>query len=177
MHGQCCLKMLELLLDLKDIPLHSIDFGLLEFENEVWENREKEIQELLNQVGLYIIQNPDSTIVEQIKRAIHSLIFESGYNISMIRNSDYLVEKTGYSYQRLAKLFFQSEQLTIEKYIIKEKIDRVKQLITDSELSLSEIAYMLGYSSVHYLSTQFKSITGFTLSEYKNQFGLNDKAG
>ena len=161
--------MLELLLEAKEIPLHSIDFGFLEFEDEIWEKKNKEIHSLLNQVGLYVIQNPDESIVEQIKRAIHSLIFESGYNISMIRNSDYLVEKIGYSYQRLAKIFLQSEQVTIEKYIIREKIERVKQLIIDSELSLSEIAYMLGYSSVHYLSAQFKTTTGMTLSEFKTQ--------
>lgn len=167
MHGQCCLKLLEMLFQAKGIGLVNIEQGILELEDDVWKENSIWITDVLHEAGLYIVRNPDDNIVEEIKNAIHGLIFESGYNISMIRNSDFLVEKTGYSYQRLAKIFMQNENTTIEKYIIREKIERVKQLICGNELSLSEIAYMLGYSSVHYLSTQFKLQTGMTISEYK----------
>lgn len=174
MHGQCCLKLLEMLFRAKEIEFVNFELGIIEISEESWDENSKKITDILHEAGLYIIQNPDDNIVEEIKKAIHGLIFESGYNVSMIRNSDFLVEKTGYSYQRLAKLFMQSENTTIEKYIIREKVERVKQLITGNELSLSEIAYMLGYSSVHYLSTQFKLQTGTTVSEFKQFNGSQE---
>jgi AraC-like DNA-binding protein len=93
----------------------------------------------------------------------------------MIRNSDYLVGKFRKSYQYLSSLFSEKEGITLEKYIILQRIEKAKSLILEGELTLSEIAFMIGYSSVQYLSTQFKSITGVSVTEFKQNplnFGL-----
>jgi AraC-like DNA-binding protein len=90
---------------------------------------------------------------------------------SIVQKSDYLVEKLGMSYQKLSRLFSRQEGITLEKYIIQNKISRIKELLNQGEFSLSEIAYMMDYSSVHYLSKQFKDITGETVSLYKAGLG------
>jgi YesN/AraC family two-component response regulator len=91
-----------------------------------------------------------------------------GNNLNtIIRNSDYLSDKLGHSYAYLSKIFSEKAGTTLEKYIILVRIERVKELIGYGELTLSEIAYMMGYSSVQYLSNQFKQITSYSVSEYK----------
>ena len=90
--------------------------------------------------------------------------------------ADYLVEKLGYSYPYLSRLFSASEPLTLEKYTILQKIERIKELILSEEYTLSEIAFMMDYSSVQYLSNQFKKITGVSVSEFKNSPGLYKKS-
>ena len=105
-------------------------------------------------------------LVEQIRHAVIDLVHNSTYN-AMVRNSDYLVERFGMSYPYISSLFSKHEGTTLEKFTILHKIEKVKELIEYGELTLSEIAYMMGYSSVQYLSTQFKSVTGISVTEYK----------
>jgi len=97
------------------------------------------------------------------------LVHYANNNNSIIRNSDYLVDKIGKSYQYLSSLFVEYENRTLEKFIIAHKIERTKVLLLQNEMSLSEIAYQMGYSSVQYLSNQFKKTTGITVSEFKKQ--------
>ena len=85
----------------------------------------------------------------------------------MVRNSDYLVQRFEMSYPYISTLFSKHENTTLEKFTILHKIEKVKELIEYGELTLSEIAYMMGYSSVQYLSSQFKTITGISVTEYK----------
>ena len=85
----------------------------------------------------------------------------------MVRNSDYLVERFSMSYTYISTLFSKHENTTLEKFTITLKIQKVKDLIRSGELTLSEIAYMMGYSSVQYLSTQFKSVTGISVTDFK----------
>ncbi len=86
---------------------------------------------------------------------------------SLIRNSDYLVERLGLSYSYLSTLFPKFEHITLEKFIILHKIEKVKELIEYEEFTLSEISLQLGYSSVQYLSNQFRQVTGISVSDYK----------
>jgi AraC-like DNA-binding protein len=86
-----------------------------------------------------------------------------------INFSDYLSEKIAKDYSTITRLFSELEGGTIEKYIIAQKIERVKELLTYNDLSLSEIAYQMGYSSVQHLSNQFKKLVGKTPSQYKKQ--------
>ena len=113
------------------------------------------------------LKTREQQIVSQIKQAVIELIHYSNNVSSILRKSDYLVEKLNMSYQQLSKIFSKHENITLEKYIIKNKIERIKELIDSDEYSLSEIAYMMDYSSVQYLSNQFKKETGFSVSEYK----------
>jgi AraC-like DNA-binding protein len=93
---------------------------------------------------------------------------------SVVRKSEYLVEMLGLSYQQLSKIFSKYESITLERYIILNKVERIKELILQDEYTLSEIAYMMDYSSVQYLSNQFKKETGYSVTEYK-KLGLNLK--
>ena len=129
---------------------------------------EKMIQYILQKYGFDLILGRDKILVENIKLAVIELIHHLNNVDSIIRKSDYLVEKLGVSYQHLSKIFSASEEITLEKYIILQKIERIKELIYQDEYTLSEIAYMMDYSSVQYLSNQFRKITGLSVSEFKN---------
>jgi AraC-like DNA-binding protein len=127
---------------------------------------EESIAALLEAEGMELLMDKDKQLVEQIKNAIIDLVHHTTFN-AMVRNSDYLVEKFGLSYQYISSVFSKNEGVTLEKFIIRHKIEKAKELILYDELSLSEIAYMMGYSSVQYLSTQFRNVTGVSVSEFK----------
>jgi len=108
-------------------------------------------------------------LVEEIKQAVIELIHFMNNMDSVVRKKEYIVEKLGRNYNYLSRLFSAYEPVTLEKYIIQQKIERIKELIDEGELTLSEISYMMDYSSVHYLSNQFKKMTGYSVTEYKNR--------
>lgn len=122
---------------------------------------------ILERNGFKLIQNKDKVLVEKIKSAVIAHIFYGANTNSILRNSDYLSEQLDLPYPTLSKVFSTITGSTLEKYIILIKIEKIKELITYDEHSLSEIAYMMGYSSVHYLSNQFKQVTGLSVSQYK----------
>ena len=134
------------------------------------------IDDMLHYYGFEIAFNREDRIVEQLKIAVVELIHDLNNVDSIVRKSDYIVEKLGLSYPYLSKLFSEHEHKTLEKYIILQKIERIKHLIDTEEFTLSEIAYMMDYSSVQYLSNQFKTITGMTVSQYKEDI-LKKKTG
>ncbi|WP_304129992.1 AraC family transcriptional regulator [Ignavibacterium album] len=133
---------------------HKIDFNL--------------INKILEENGFELIDSRQSRIIEKIKITVIEKIKEmaEGKPADFLF-SDLLQEKLNLSYQYLSGLFSSSEGITIEKFIILQKIEKVKELIVYDELSLSEIAYRLGYSSVQHLSNQFRKITGLTPSHFK----------
>ncbi|ACF14349.1 transcriptional regulator, AraC family [Chloroherpeton thalassium ATCC 35110] len=164
----CCLlliqeKLEELGLVVKDISLGKISVGY----GETRVSREA-ISAMLNRYGLDLVHSREDKLVEQIKIAVIELIHQLNNVDSIVRKSDYLVEKLGLSYPYLSKVFSEHEHQTLEKYIIVQKIERIKHLIDSEEYALGEIAYMMDYSSVQYLSNQFKSVTGMTVTEYKS---------
>jgi len=115
-------------------------------------------------------------MVEKIKLSVIELVHLMNNVDSIARKSDYLVEKLGLSFQYLSKIFSAHEPITLEKFIILHKIERTKELIDSNDYTLSEIAFMMDYSSVQHLSTQFKNITGISVTEYK-QSEYHDKKG
>ncbi len=133
------------------------------------EQEEQRLSVILNKYGFEIIKDRELVLVEQIKQSVIELIHFMNNMNSVVRKSEYLVEKLGKSYSHLSRVFSKHEPLTLEKYIILQKIERIKELIDEDELTLSEIAYMMDYSSVQYLSNQFKKITGYSVTEYKNK--------
>lgn len=126
------------------------------------------IEKKFSELGFTVIINPSDSIVEQIKIAAIELIFKANNMNSLIRNSEYISERLQLHYDKLSKIFSSSTGSTLEKYIILLKIERAKELLNNQEYNLSEISYMLGYSSVQYLSNQFRKTTGITVSQYKN---------
>lgn len=163
----CCIRLLELEFEKAGIKTHIVRAGYaqIEFDSEL--HSLESIDQILTRNGMALIKTRDQKIVEQIKTAVIELIHHSNNVNSILRKSEYLVEKLGMSYQQLSKLFSKHEAITLEKYIIRNKIEKIKELIDSDEYSLSEIAYMMDYSSVQYLSNQFKKETGMSVSEYK----------
>jgi len=129
----------------------------------------EQIEELkldLKKAGLALMDNKKSVLVEKIKSAIIELVHYSEDQIK-VNLSDYLSEKLNYDYTYLANLFSEVNGITIEKFYLTHKIERVKELIVYDELNLSEIAWKMHYSSVAHLSNQFKKYTGLTPTHFK----------
>ena len=164
----CCKRLLELVFEKEQIPYLKIELGRVDLPSDT---DIEEITNLIQQNGLQVIEDKNLKLVEQIKIAVIELIHYANNSNSIIRNSDYLVGKTGISYPQLSSVFSEYEGLTLEKYIIQHKIEKTKELLQEDELTLSEIAYQMGYSSVQYLSNQFKKITGMTVSEWRKVGG------
>lgn len=144
----------------------SVELGEVEIAGEPTQGVLNNLDENLKHLGFEIIDDRKSRVIEQIKNAIVSLIHHSG-ELLHVNLSDHLAEKLNLDYGYLSSLFSEVEGGTIEKYFIAQKIEKVKELIMYDELTLSQIANELGYSSVAHLSSQFKKQTGLTPSFYR----------
>jgi YesN/AraC family two-component response regulator len=125
------------------------------------------LQKKLQEHYFDLIYDKEMALLEAIKVAVLEMIYYGNNLNSIIRNSDYLSDKLEQPYSFLSKLFSEKTNTTLEKFIILVKIERVKELLSYNEMTLSEISYQMGYSSVQYLSNQFKQITSYSVSEYK----------
>lgn len=126
----------------------------------------RRIGEALEPLGFALIDDKKSRLIEKIKALIIELVHRKDAALST-NLSDYLSSRLHHDYNYLSQLFSEVEGVTIEKYFIAQKIERVKELLVYDELSLSEIAWKLHYSSVAYLSNQFKKVTGLSPSHFK----------
>jgi len=145
--------------------LKSVELGEVELAEE--EVDLEQVREVLAENGFELLDDRKMQLIEQIKLAVISLIHQQGEADKHLNTSDYIARKVGYSYEYLSALFSSLEGITIEKYLILQRIEKVKELLVYNELSLKEIAYELGYSSVAHLSNQFKKVTGLTASHFK----------
>lgn len=162
----CCKVLLHEKLSARGIAIGEIKLGELTVLNAN-ERTEEIIKSVTEELGFEIIRGRDEILVEEIKKAVFELIHELNNVDSIVRKSDYLVEKLGMSYQHLSKTFSGHEPITLERFIILHKIEKIKELIDSDEYTLSEISYMMDYSSIQHLSSQFKQVTGLTPTEYK----------
>ena len=124
-----------------------------------------QIKKTLEENGFELIEDRKARIIEQLKLAIIRLVRETGNR--KLKYSAYLSKELGLEYHYLSTLFSSVENITIEQYIIRQRVERAKELLKYGELTLSEIAFELGYSSVQHLSSQFKHITGLTPTRFK----------
>ncbi len=145
----------------------SIELGEVFFKQNLISEEVEIVENALNKYGFEVITDKRSQIIEQIKTAAIAYIYESDYAEQRLNFSDYLEKKLLKDYTYLSNLFTEMVGSTIEKYLINLKIERVKELLVYDELTLSEIAFQLGYSNVAYLSNQFKKITGLTPTYFK----------
>jgi AraC family transcriptional regulator len=128
---------------------------------------EATIDRELGKHGFALIADPEQRIVENIKVSLIEYISRLENADQPVSMSAFLSHHLATSYQYLSRIFSKSEQVTIERYLILLKIERVKELLSYGELTLSEIAYRLKYSSVQHLSGQFKKVTGLSVSEFR----------
>ena len=144
----------------------AVELGIVEIQEQDIDLVQDDLVRNLNLLGFELLDSKKSIIIERIKTLIIELIYDKNNELKT-NLSDYLSEQLSQDYNTLSHLFSEVENATIEKYFITQKVERVKELLTYDELTLSEITYQLNYSSVAHLSNQFKKITGFSPTYFK----------
>ena len=144
-----------------------VNLGEVELKNEVSADELQNIENKLQEFGFELICDKSSVLIEQIKTLIIELV-QKPDELEKQNLSQYLSQQMHKDYSALSKLFSEVTGITIEQYFILQKIERAKELIVYDELSLTQIAWELGYSSVAHLSSQFKKVTGLTPRHFKN---------
>ena len=160
-----CKKVLEDQLNDLDINYRILNFGEIELLEKLSKETEKELRAKLESYGIEIIENQKTALVQKIKDVIVEMIFSEEQ--VQVKASVYLAEKLGHSYGYISNIFSQVTYTSIENFIIIQKIEYAKQLLIMENLSLTDIAHRLNYSSVAHLSTQFKNTTGMTPSQFQ----------
>lgn len=149
------------------LSLLSVDLGEVETIEDISEFQKKEITKRLKLFGFELIDDKKNRTITKIKTLIIDLVHNKNNEINT-NLSVYLSKHLLQDYNTLSNLFSEVENTTIEKYFINQKIEKVKELLMYDELNLSEIAFKLNYSSVAHLSNQFKKVTGFSPTYFKN---------
>lgn len=149
----------------------SVELGEVEIDSAIDDKEKETIKITLASFGFELLENKKSIVIEKVKNAIVDLVHNKNNELN-INLSDYLSKLLLQEYSSISTLFSEVEGITIEQYFIAQKIERVKELLVYNELTLSEIAFQLNYSSTAHLSNQFKKVTGFTPSYFKQ---LKDK--
>ena len=166
MQCDCCKRVVRIDLEEIGVQVLDVELGRVLIQFKTKSIAFSMVEEVLNAGGFSIIKDKEAMLAEEIRQTIVTLVHQTTYN-AMVRNSDYLVGKFGKTYPYLSSVFSKYEGITLEKFIIQQKIEKVRALIGEGELTLSEIAFIMGYSSVQYLSTQFKNVTGLSVTDYK----------
>lgn len=163
---RCKMVVTDQLLKLGIEPV-SVTLGEVVLNQELSGQQKQELGAVLQSLGFALIDDKKSRLIEQIKNLIVALVHhqQEGLKTNL---SEYLSSRLNIDYNYLSTLYSEIEGATIEKYYIAQKIEKVKELLEYDEHSLSQIAHLLNYSSVAYLSNQFKKVTGFTPSQFKN---------
>ncbi len=159
--------------ELKKLGLHFIlvELGVVDLMEDITPEQRDQLKAALQISGLELMDDKKAMLIERIRNIIIEMVHYSR-ELPKTNFSDFLSEKLDYDYTYMANLFSEVQGTTIEKFIIAHKIERVKELIIYDELNLTEIAWLMHYSSVAHLSNQFKKITGLTPSHFKQ---LKDK--
>jgi AraC-like DNA-binding protein len=162
-----CIMAVRQQLEAAGLAYKRVQLGQVELAETPSSDQLESLREGLREWGFELLDDKRSQVVEKIKTAIVSLIHGQDADEFNLKLSAHLQDKLGLDYHYLSTLFSSVEGVTIERYAILQRIEKVKELLMYDEKSLSEIAYQLGYSSVQHLSQQFKKITGLTVSEFK----------
>lgn len=149
------------------IDLHYARLGEVAIYYEADNVTIERIHALFQELGFEVILDQEEALLEAIRLAAIELIHYANNTNSLIRNSDYISEKLGMPYDKISRAYSKKTGNKLEQYLIRLKIEKAKDLILSGSFSLSEVSYMLGYSSVHHLSNQFKKTTGLTVSQFK----------
>ena len=154
--------------ELTKLGLHCtvVELGEAEILETITPEQREEIRSVLLRSGLELMDDKKSMLIQKIKQVIIELVHYSEEPLR-VKFSEYLSRQLNYDYTYLANIFSEVQGTTIEKFIISHKIERVKELLVYNELTLSEIAFQMHYSSVSHLSAQFKKVTGLTPSYFK----------
>ncbi|HYC27660.1 MAG TPA: AraC family transcriptional regulator [Chitinophagaceae bacterium] len=168
-----CIMMVKRKLEALGIDYSDVELGEISLRHEISQEKISALRHELNTLGFELLDDRKSSIVSQIKTAIVKFVHSD--EEKNIKISALLAEKSGMDYNYLSAIFSAVEGITIEKYVILQRVERVKELLAYDELTVNEIADRLGYSSVQHLSQQFKKTTGLTPSQFKRSSDLARK--
>ncbi len=160
-----CKMLVKAELERLSINYKYVDLGVAEID-EISKEKRDELNRVLMRSGIELMEDKKSILIEQVKNIITELVHYSEEPL-LVNLSDYLSDKLNNNYNYLSTLFMESQGITIEQFYIFHKVERIKELLIYNELTITEIAEQLHYSSVSHLSNQFKKITGLTPSAFK----------
>ncbi|MGF1670787.1 MAG: helix-turn-helix domain-containing protein [Balneolaceae bacterium] len=154
--------------ELEKLGIHcvSVDLGTVEIQENITKDQREIFGKNLKKAGLELLDDKKNILVEKIKNVVVEMIHYAE-GLPLVNDSDYISDKLGYDYTYLSNIFSEVKGITIQQYIILHKIEKVKELLLYDELTLTEIAYKLHYSSIAHLSNQFKKVTGLTPTYFK----------
>ena len=161
-----CIMVVQNELEKLGLDAKNIKLGEVILSKEITSLEKENLSKTLEPLGFEVIDDKKGRIIEKIKNIIIDLVHHQNSDVKT-NLSDVLSDKLHHDYNYLSNLFSEVEGTTIEKYFIAQKVEKVKELLVYDELLLSEIANRLNYSSVAYLSNQFKKVTGLTPSHFK----------
>lgn len=153
-------------LDSLGVQYGTVELGEVKLAEPLTEQQYQQLSSILMKTGLELMDSKKAIVVEKIKNIIVEMVHYSD-EFPRVNFSNHLSETLEYNYTYLANLFSQTTGITIEHYVILQKVERIKELLLYDELNIAEISYQLNYSSAAHLSSQFKKITGLTPSYFK----------
>lgn len=171
MFTKLCKETVKQELDKLDLTYIFVELGEIELMEDLTTEQLNILKEGVGKYGFEIMENKKSVLIEKIINVIVEMVHLND-RPQKLKISNYLSEKLNHNYTYMANVFSEVKGISIEQFIINHKIEKIKELLIYDELSLSQIADQLGYSSLAYMSNQFKKATGLTLSNYKD---LKDK--
>ena len=161
-----CIKAVEKVFRDQDIQVLSVHLGEVTVRKEPSHKVTEQLRQKLQSLGFDLLESAKSALISKIKALVVELVHNAEKPLTT-NYSNYLAEKLNQEYSYLSRLFSSTEGITIERYITTQKMERVKELLFYDEKTLSQIANQLNYSSVAYLSAQFKKETGMAPSAFK----------
>ncbi len=170
-----CIASIKMILDELTIPYAEIELGRVTIQLDLSKEQKQSLEKLLIEKGFELIYDKNACLVNAIKSIIIKEIHFKEEPF-LVNFSTLISEKLHYEYSYLSRMFSKIEGQTIEKFVIAQKIEKVKELLTYDELSLAEIAFRMNYSSSAHLSAQFKKTTGMTPSAFKKNYSHIRKA-
>ncbi len=169
-----CVITVEQVLSEQGLHSLSIELGIVKLrEKELSPEKLEALNMRLGELGFELLDSAKSRLIERIKNTIISRVHHTGPLDLKVNWSQIISNELHLDYNYLSALFSSVEGFTIEHFIIRQRVEKAKELLLYNELTLSEIAFNLGYSSVQYLSTQFKQVTGQTPSKFKSSTTAN----
>ena len=162
-----CITTIRDLLETWGFRVNKVSLGQVELEKPLPAEGLMTIKELLKPLGFELLEDRTTSHLRQLKEAIKSLIEQNSGALSSIKLSEFLSLRFHKNYDSLAEVFSRYEGITLERYYIVSRVDKVRELLVYSEETLEEIAFRTGFSSPQHLSNQFKSVTGISPSQFR----------
>ena len=163
-----CILVVRQQLEQLHFKIENIGLGTAEIQPEPTEKQIHDIASNLKLLGFELIDKQKDQLVERIKNVVIELVHHTDLSQNHLNMMEQIANRLNKDYAYLSRLFSDTEDITIEKFIIQQKIEKVKELLEYGEMNLNEISYQMGYSSSAHLSSQFKAVTGVSPSGYKS---------